>query len=212
MSKIYLNLSDWNRKEHFAFFNQMDQPFFGLTANVECTAAYRRCKASGQSFFLYYLHKCLLAANSIDNFRYRIEEGKVAVYDVIHASPTIGRADNTFGFSFLEYFKDFQAFQNNALPEIQRVKLATGLCLGEGANRADVIHFSSIPWVAFTSISHAYSTPHAGCIPKISVGKLIWQGEVALLPVSVFAHHALMDGYHTGLFFDRLAAWLSGEL
>ena len=42
--KQKLNLDTWNRKEHFLFFKQMEEPFFGLTTKIECTKAYQKAK------------------------------------------------------------------------------------------------------------------------------------------------------------------------
>ena len=36
------------------------------------------------------------------------------------------------------------------------------------------------------------------------VNKLYEQDEKKWMPISLDAHHALMDGYHAGLFFERL--------
>ena len=96
--KHKLELDTWNRKEHFAFFKQMEEPFFGVTARIECTQAYAKAKELGVSFFTYYLHKTLLAVNAVENFRYRIIDDEVFVFDRIDASATILRDDKTFGF------------------------------------------------------------------------------------------------------------------
>ena len=53
MTAKYLNIEQWNRKEHFHFFSTMDQPFFGLVAEVECGGAMQNCKRNGATFFIY---------------------------------------------------------------------------------------------------------------------------------------------------------------
>ena len=58
-----IDLEHWNRKEHFLFFGSMDDPFFGLTTQIDVTSIYKEAKADHASFFLYSLHKimtCLL--------------------------------------------------------------------------------------------------------------------------------------------------------
>ncbi|WP_321480341.1 CatA-like O-acetyltransferase [uncultured Bacteroides sp.] len=42
------------------------------------------------------------------------------------------------------------------------------------------------------------------CVPKISVGKYFSVEKQILLPVSITVNHSLMDGYHIGLFVERL--------
>lgn len=109
--KQILDLNGWARTAHFHFFKQFDEPFFGVTVNIDCTLAYAAAKAKGVSFFLYYLHKSLSAANQTPAFRYRIVEDQVWVYDQVDASTTVDRPDGTFGFSYIEFEEDFQAFK-----------------------------------------------------------------------------------------------------
>jgi chloramphenicol O-acetyltransferase type A len=49
--KRKLNIDEWERKDHFHFFNQFEEPFFGICLNVEVSRAYAIAKASGISFF-----------------------------------------------------------------------------------------------------------------------------------------------------------------
>lgn len=39
-----IDLEHWNRKEHFLFFGSMDDPFFGLTTQIDVTSIYKRRK------------------------------------------------------------------------------------------------------------------------------------------------------------------------
>lgn len=203
MSKNELDLGKWNRREHYEFFSGFDEPFFGIVSTVNFTKGYQNIKDNGYPYFLYYLHKSLQAANAIEPFKYRIEEEKVYVYDQIHASPTIGRDDHTFGFSFMRYQKDFEAFQKDAQKEIDNVTNATGLCHTEDTKRIDTIHFSSIPWYNFTGMSHARHFQFKDSIPKISFGKYTKKQGKINLPIAINVHHGLMDGYHVGLYLEE---------
>ena len=44
MTKTKLNIESWNRKEHFRFFSAFDDPFFGITTNVDFTTIYLEAK------------------------------------------------------------------------------------------------------------------------------------------------------------------------
>ncbi|SMD44675.1 chloramphenicol O-acetyltransferase type A [Aquiflexum balticum DSM 16537] len=195
-----LDIEKWSRKDHFLFFSKFEEPFFGVTVRVNCTKAYNSSKSIGSSFFLYYLHASLQAANSIEAFKYRIKNGQVLIYDKINASPTINRDNGTFGFSYMDYLEDFKEFEKSAKIEIEKVRNTTGLDpAGSGDN---VIHFSSIPWIDFTSISHARSFSFPDSCPKISFGQVIESEGIKTMPVSIHVHHALMDGIHVGQFIE----------
>jgi len=117
-----LDIDSWNRKEHFLFFKQMQEPFFGITATIDCTIAYHKSKEQSVSFFIYYLHKTLEALNAIEPFRYRIRNDEIIVFNRIDASATIMRGDTSFGFSLIEYDPDLSRFAENAKKEIERVQ------------------------------------------------------------------------------------------
>ena len=200
--KTLLDIDSWNRKEHFLFFKQMEEPFFGATVQIDCTKAFLTAKELNSSFFIYYLHKTLIAINTIESFRYRINGDTIFIHDIINASATIGREDGTFGFSLIEYNSDFTVFQKTALTEIERIQSTTGL-FTRNFEQDNVIHFSAIPWLNFTSLSHARSYSFPDSSPKISFGKMmVAENGKRTIPMSVHVHHGLMDGLHLGQFVD----------
>ena len=194
-------MNSWKRKEHFQFFSGFDEPFFGIVAEIDCTRAIEHASVNRYSFFASYLHKSLLAANLTEEFRYRIENNEVVVYDEINASPTIGRSDDTFSFSFVRFDKNFQAFSSPLSAEITRIQATSGLGLNN-EHRNDVIHYSSIPWIRFTGITHARHFKAVDSIPKISFGKAVSLNGKVTMPVSVNVHHGLMDGLQVSRFLD----------
>jgi chloramphenicol O-acetyltransferase type A len=173
---------------------------------VDCLKAYENAKLNNQSFFLKYLYASLLAANQVEPFKYRISEEEVWIYDQVNASPTINRPDGTFGFAYMEFFEDFTEFSAGARLEIERVQNSTGLVPADSGQ--NVIHYSSVPWLNFTAISHARSFSFKDSCPKITFGKL---SENKRMPVSVHVHHALMDGFHVGQFVETFQDILNAE-
>ncbi|PRY05018.1 chloramphenicol O-acetyltransferase type A [Pontibacter ummariensis] len=201
MMKKEINISDWNRKDHYLFFSQFEEPFFGITIQIDCTKAYEQVKKNNQSFFLYYLYRALQAANTVEAFRYRTINGKVYVFEQVNASSTISRADHTFGFAYMDYEEDEGNFYEKANEIIKGVQQSEGLI--PAVSGKNVIHFSAIPWMEFTSISHARSFTFSDSCPKVSFGKVTEKRGVRTMPVSVHVHHGLADGYHVGLFVEE---------
>ncbi len=200
--KTLLDIDNWSRKEHFHFFRKFEEPFFGAIIEIDCTKAYETAKALDASFFVYYLHKTLVAVNTIEPFRYRISEDNIFVYDQINGSATISREDNSFGFSLMEYHADFEVFSKNALIEIERIQNTPGL-FTRSFEEDNLIHFSAVPWLNFTSLSHARSFSFADSCPKISFGKMmIAKNGKRTMSMSIHVHHGLMDGFHVGQFVD----------
>ncbi len=204
-----LDLTTWPRREHFDFFRGFDEPFFGLTVRIDATAALARSRREGHSFFLDYLHKCLLAVNAVEEFRYRIRGEEVVILDAVHASATIGRADGTFDFSLIPFAVSLDEFAAGARAEIDRIRAGSGLNPGVAGD--DVIHFSSVPWLDFTGLSHARVYGRADSCPKISVGKVTGREGDWGMPVSIHGHHALLDGRQVGHFLDAFQQLLDGS-
>jgi len=66
----------------------------------------------------------------------------------------------------------------------------------------NVIHFSSLPWLDFTSVSHARSFSFQDSCPKISMGKMTERSGKRTMPLSIHVHHALMDGQDVARFVE----------
>ena len=207
MKKI--DIQTWKRRHHFELFSKFEEPFFGVTIKVDCTSAYMKAKEKGVSFFLYYLYRALKAANDVENFRYRIIENQVFEFEKVNASPTINRPNGTFGFAYMDYFEDEKYFYEKALEEIENVKNTISLL--PAVSSENVIHFSAIPWLDFTSISHARSFSHPDSCTKISFGKMTEINGKREMAISIHGHHALMDGVHVGLFVDKFQVLLNNE-
>lgn len=206
----YLDINTWNRKEHYKHFKKFKDPYFGIIAEVDVTKAYNFSKENDFSFFVLYLHSCMKAVNSIENFKYRIIDDKIAIHDIIHAAPTIARPDTTFGFSFVHFSDDLYEFNNNFLAEKHRVLNSTELyspILGDNC-----IHCSAIPWVHFTGHKDPASGEKDHSIPKISFSKFRKVDNTLKMSVAVKVNHALMDGYHVSQFFIKFQEQLNKML
>lgn len=199
-----IDLSTWNRKEHFEHFSAFDDPFFGVTVNVECTRSYQEAKSKDISFFLLILHRIITAAAKVEEFRYRIEGDQVVCYDSLFPEATVARADHTFSFASFEYDPDEMAFIRKAKAEMERLQQTTGLNK-EGTFHPNAIHYSAVPWLTFTDMKHPTNMRSGDSVPKISTGKYFKDGERLMLPVSVTCHHGLMDGYHVSKFIEKLS-------
>ncbi len=196
----YLDIENWNRKEHFEHFNRFSDPYFGVVNDIDVTKAYQYSRETGTSFFALYLYACMKAINAVDNLRYRIRGDKVVIHDVIHASATIAREDHTFGCTFIHFSADFDVFSKRVQKEKERVLTTTNLF--PEINSDDCIHCSSIPWVNFSG----HKEPVSGMkdsVPKLAFGKYEKKEGKLMMPVAIAVNHALVDGYHVGQFFKH---------
>lgn len=206
-----INIESWNRKEHFEFFSRMASPYFGITTEVDCTIAYDNAKENGNSFFAHYLHKSMIAVNSVEELRLRIVDNKVALFEKINAGATVGRADGTFGFIFVNFSYDFETFNKELQNEIQTVLNSTGLRLNDDDIKKDLIRHSTIPWTSFTGLLHPTNFDRTESVPKITFGKFSIREGKKYLPVSIEAHHGLVDGFHLAKYLSEFQRQLDKE-
>jgi chloramphenicol O-acetyltransferase type A len=204
----FLDVTKWARREVFEFFSAFDKPYFNICTQLDVTNLLTHLRQRPNvSVMLAYHYFALRAANEIEPFRYRLREGKVIVHDVIHGGTTVLLPNENFTLAYFDYEANFEKFIDQADRAVKDV------LSGDGAFRPnpsdDRIHFTTLPWVSFTSFSHARNWGREDSIPKIAFGKFATQNERTLLPFSIEVHHALMDGLHVGRYVTRLEEMLA---
>ena len=60
-----LDLENWNRREHFNFFSQFEDPYFAVTIDFDVTKTLNYSIKNNVSFFVLYLHACMKAINTV---------------------------------------------------------------------------------------------------------------------------------------------------
>jgi len=192
----YLDMKKWNRRDVFEFFRAFDKPYFNVCTQLDITQLLTALTGRGVSVSLAYHYFALRAANEIEPFRYRLKDGQVIVYDVIHGGTTVLLPSEIFTLTYFEYEPSFKKFMAGA--ELAMKEAVSGDGAFRPNPRDDMIHFTTLPWVSFTSFSHARNWGREDSVPKIAFGKFMKENGRTLLPFSVEVHHALMDGLHVG--------------
>ena len=203
----HLDIDTWKRRDQYNFFKDFDDPFFGFCADVEITALHRHLQKCRGSFFFASLFLSLKAAHEVEVFRYRLRGEQVVVHERMMAGSTVLNDDETFSFCYFDYFPGFSDFEENAAQILNRHAQA-GHPWKDRSSRDDMIHYSVVPWIRFTSLTHAYKRTAQNSIPKIVMGKYYSQGDRVMMPLAVEAHHALMDGLHVGRYYSQFQDYL----
>lgn len=205
-----LDLSNWKRTPHFDLYQNMAQPFFNVCAEVDVTKLWEQCRRDREiSFTLASLYLGSRAANAIEALRLRIRGTEVWVHEAVHFSTTVLRPDHTFAFARTEHRDSFSEFSRDNREVLERARTSTGLEIPDKDD--DAIYHSILPWVRFT----AFSNPIHGkddCFPRIVYGKVGASGDRWMMPVGVEVHHALVDGYDVGKFFEAFQRELDGGI
>jgi chloramphenicol O-acetyltransferase type A len=195
-----ISLDTWERRAAFDFFKDFTEPYHGVCLRIDCTATYRYAKQHNHSVFLSLLHRSLVAAHQIENFRTRIVDGAVWLYETINAGSAVGRANGTIGMGHYRFRPRIDEFVQEGAIELERVRRRDDI---ERYPVANLIRYSILPWFDFTSISHARDFSRRDSAPRITFGKITDSNGRCTMPVSIHVHHALADGLHVAQFVEK---------
>jgi chloramphenicol O-acetyltransferase type A len=201
-----VDLKTWERRAVFEFFRSFSEPYHGVCVRLDCTETFRFAKRERLSVFLALLHRSLLAANQIDNFKVRIVGSEVWRYEQIHGGSAVGRDNETIGFGHYIFREPIREFVQEASLEVDRVKQSCDL---ERYPGQDLIRYSVLPWLDFTSISHARDFGKEDSAPRVTFGKIRDVDGHCTMPVSIHVHHALSDGIHVARFVELFERYLA---
>ena len=204
----YLDLATWPRREVFEFYRNFDKPYFNICTRLDVTNLLNELRQHpGVSVALTYHYFALKAANEIEQFRYRLRDGQVLVHEVINGGTTLMLPNETFTLVYFDYAKTFKEFIGPAQRAIEETKKDAAF---KPKHEDDArIHCTTLPWISFTSFSHARNWRREDSVPKISFGKFTREHDRMLMPFSVEVHHALVDGLHVGRYVARIEELLA---
>jgi len=200
----YIDTDTWPRRDAFNYFRGFDKPYFNVCVRLDVAPLKAAAAASGAGSFSLACHFIALRlANLHEPFRYRLEGVRVRVHDEVCGGATVLRDDESFSFAYLEHDSDWPRFARQgaaALAASRSGRVPFDPRLDESA----VIHFTVLPWLHFSSFSHARNWGREDSVPKIAFGRADADGPHLWLPCSVEVHHALMDGLHVGRYVQAL--------
>ncbi len=202
-----INIYNWSRRRQFEFFKNYDYPHFNISTNIDIGEAYRYSKNQGVSLFKTILFVSMKTANSIPEFRCRIRENSVVEHSIVHPSFTVSVEGDQFSFCNADFDDDIQRFFRNASAAIQQVKEKP--FIQSDSIQDNRIYITCIPWISFTGVMHPIHMHPVDSVPRLVWGKYIIEEESIKLPYSLQAHHALADGFHAGLFFNKFREIIS---
>ena len=201
MAWHWVDMSRDPRRDQFAYFQTLANPYVGVTVQVDVTDLSERCRETDASFFLTVLYAAVRAANGVPELRRRIRGDRVAEYDRCPSSHTVALSDGTYCYCRLEADRPFGEFLPYAAAEQERVKGAPSL--EDGEDGESLLFVSCVPWLSYTALTQPTPTP-ADSNPRITWGRWHRQEGRTLLPVTLLANHALVDGIHIARFFENL--------
>lgn len=198
-----INIENWKRKEEYLFFRTFLNPMISVTVEVDCTQAYQRAKERGVPFSMYYLHAALVAANRIEELRYRQEGEDVVLYDRIELFTPISIAGGSYRSVMLPMEEDLEVFWRKALPVVEAAKRGEGEAHAEQKYSRNFIVMSVNPWYRFSSVQLAIPQCPQENIPIFTFGKVTEENGKRMMPVALSVNHGFAGGYQISCFLKE---------
>lgn len=206
-----IDLTHWNRRQHFELFRQADLPFYNINTQVDISGLKQVAQDRQITISCLLTYLTMQALNGIENFRYRLHGNDVIEHDVIHPSFTyLKPGEDLFRFITVNCRDDLDTFSL----DMRRAIDASSSYFGtpEQLARDDLAYLSSLPWISFTGIDHTLSLKRNDAIPRITWGRFTPDGPRMLLPYNICVNHMFVDGLHVGRFFEALQAAIGSTL
>lgn len=204
MQKVDLNSRA--RKEVFDFFSGLSQPFYYLTFRQDVTDLYRFAKEKHLSFYYALVYLCTKAMDSVEAFRYMLQDGELYLLDQrIPSFRDLKPGSETFHIVTLPCGDDIEMFCRTAR-EMSTSQTAFRNWTG---SVNDHIFFSCVPWVELTAVSNDRDFHPDDTIPRIAWGKYTEENGRKMLNIGLELNHRFIDGIHIGKFAETLTRMMA---
>jgi chloramphenicol O-acetyltransferase type A len=198
-----IDMKQWERREHYQFFSASDLPFYSVNFEIEITGLKEKTTSLGISINNALIFLTVRSLNQIENFLYRVQQGRIVRHDKIHPSfACLKENEELFRFITVDFHEDVRMMDKTIKEEIRNSESYFNLDKVKGRN--DFVFLSSLPWIPFNAISHTMNLDKEDAIPRIAWGKFFERNGQIFLPYNIQVNHAFVDGIHVGRFYETL--------
>lgn len=201
MEKHMVDMAKSPRHEQFDYFRSMTNPYVGVTCEVDITALTEKLRRSGAPFFLSFAYEVLAAANAVPELRRRIEGDRVVEYNRCRCSCTAAKPDGAYAYCTLDGALPWNTFLKEGQKALEAAR--NGGTIQENGDCGEYFFVSCVPWLHYTSMTQPVPCPAYSNV-RLAWGRYVTENGRTSLPVTVLAHHALVDGIHLRKFYQEL--------
>jgi len=194
MAVGHVEVPNYYRQEHFDFYRSYRCPFYGVTFTLPAAPIKALAQERGWPVYLSLCYFFTRAMQPLEDFRYRLLEDRIVLYDEIHPGLTLPAAQGRFRFSYFRYRPQAEIFFEEAREEYRRE--VQGPLLQSQAE-PNAIFFTALPKVPFDSFVHASDDP-SQTEPRVAFGAFRESPGGLTVPVGIQVNHVFIDGSALG--------------
>lgn len=193
-----IDMENWERREYYEHYINEVVCTYSLTVDLDISGL------EGQRLYPAMLWLLTDTVNEMQAFRTALSPAGVGIYDSMHPSYTIfNKEQKNFSVIWTAFEKDYSAFLRAYEEDVGQY--SSSLCFSPKKGKPDnTFDISMLPWAKFTSFNINVYDEGKYLLPIFTMGKIFTQNNHKMLPLAIQAHHAVCDGYHVGMFIERL--------
>lgn len=193
-----IDIKTWDRREYYEHFIKEVVCTFSITVNLDITCL------EGERLYPVMIWLLTKTVNEMPEFRTSLTKEGLGVYDSMHPMYTVfNKANQNFSGIWSYYSKGYSEFLKNYESDVSEYSKSTRYAPKVGTPE-NSFNISMVPWLEFTSCNINVYDEGKFLLPIFTMGKYFDRDGKRFLPLSIQVHHAVCDGYHVGMFVERL--------
>ena len=197
-----IDMETWERREFYEHFINEVVCSYAITVNLDITGL------KGERLYPAMIWLLTKTVNEMPEFRTCLREEGLGIYDSMHPMYTVFNKDHKNFSGIWSYFsEDYGEFLKRYEYDSDEYSKSTRYTPKDGTPE-NAFNISMLPWLEFSSVNINVYDDGKFLLPIFTMGKYFERDGKRLLPLSIQVHHAVCDGYHVGLFVEKLQSAL----
>lgn len=199
-----IDIENWERREFYEHFINEVVCTCSVVVNLDIT------RLKGQRLYPAMIWLLTKTVNDMEQFRTCLKKEGLGVYDSMHPMYTVFNNENKNFSGIWSYFSEdynefLRSFEEDSALYSESVRYAPKEGTPENS-----FNISMVPWLEFTGFNINVYDEGKFLLPVFTMGKFTECDGRRLLPLAIQVHHAVCDGYHIGMFVDKLQKYIDG--
>ena len=193
-----IDIENWERREFYEHFINEVVCSYSVTVDIDIT------NLKGRRLYPAMIWLLTKTVNEMPEFRTSLRAEGLGIYDSMHPMYTVFNNENKNFSGIWSYFlEDYNEFLKNYEEDAGKYSRSTRYTPKAGTPE-NSFNISMLPWTEFRSVNINVYDEGKFLLPIFTMGKFFERDERRFLPLAIQVHHAVCDGYHVGMFVEKL--------
>ncbi len=198
-----IDMLKFDRADYFSYFMSVGTTI-EFTAKVDVTKMLDRCKKDKLNFQAVMLYQLYKVVNTLENFKLDVLEDKLIKWDkIVPTFSSMNKNSKLFFTLYADMLENCVDYNKQYQKTVENYADSTTI-VPQGNLPENVFNVSCIPWLHFEHFSSNSKAIENKVIKMITFGKYEQIDGCFILPLTIQISHAIADGYHVALFFEKL--------